>query len=313
MVDTLFWLDARSLLPPSPTLLDIASPDSSIFPSFAAACEAKPAEERGLWNALSSLFAAESVSVPVALQQAVQEAVMACNVEDLFTKSNRLKVNAWIVLFNALISQEHALAVSQARFPQARLTSLYLLKLHWVVLLLSKNVDRISMVWGLVLGFFERVRSIALEMVRPRAPPHSQGFNYVLERLVVEVITLANILLNKPQLADQALALIALLEPVPPHACLSSRRVAGIYFLLDHLYPYLSSPSKWKAVLSLLYKDANNEVGRPLVWQVLCRLLQEKARECDQLHPRAEMHAHDELTSLPPLTPSRRQSRPVLG
>lgn len=276
MVDTLFWLDARSLLPPSPTLLDIASPDSSIFPSFAAACEAKPAEERGLWNALSSLFAAESVSVPVALQQAVQEAVMACNVEDLFTKSNRLKVNAWIVLFNALISQEHALAVSQARFPQARLTSLYLLKLHWVVLLLSKNVDRISMVWGLVLGFFERVRSIALEMVRPRPSPHSQGFNYVLERLVVEVITLANILLNKPQLADQALALIALLEPVPPHACLSSRRVAGIYFLLDHLYPYLSSPSKWKAVLSLLYKDANNEVGRPLVWQVLCRLLQEK-------------------------------------
>ena len=183
MVDTLFWLDARSLLPPSPTLLDIASPDSSIFPSFAAACEAKPAEERGLWNALSSLFAAESVSVPVALQQAVQQAVMACNVEDLITKRKRLKVNAWIVLFNALISQEHALAVSQARFPQARLTSLYLLKLHWVVLLLSKNVDRISMVWGLVLGFFERVRSIALEMVRPRAPPHSQGFNYVLERL----------------------------------------------------------------------------------------------------------------------------------
>ena len=32
------------------------------------------------------------------------------------------------------------------------------------------------------------------------------------------------ILLNKPQLADQALALIALLEPVPPHACLCGRK-----------------------------------------------------------------------------------------
>lgn len=153
------------MLPPSPTLLDIASPDSSIFPSFAAACQPKPAEERGLWTALSSLFAAESVSVPPALQQALQEAVMACNVEDIFTKSNRLKVNSWIVLFNALTSGDHALAVSQAHLPQSRLTSLYLLKLHWVVLLLSKNVDRLSMVWGLVLSFFERVRSIALEMV----------------------------------------------------------------------------------------------------------------------------------------------------
>ena len=92
----------------------------------------------------------------------------------------------------------------------------------------------------------------------------------------MEVTTLANILLNKPQLADQALTFIVLLEPVPPHACLSSRRVAGIYFLLDHLYPYLSTPSKWKSVLSLLYKDASNEIGRPLVWQVLCRLLEEK-------------------------------------
>ena len=306
MVDTLFWLDARSLLPPSPTLLDIASPDSSIFPSFAAACEAKPAEERGLWNALSSLFAAESVSVPVALQQAVQEAVMACNVEDLFTKSNRLKVNAWIVLFNALISQEHALAVSQARFPQARLTSLYLLKLHWVVLLLSKNVDRISMVWGLVLGFFERVRSIALEMVRPRAPPHSQGFNYVLERLVVEVITLANILLNKPQLADQALALIAprlsVVAPRSGHLLLTGPPVP---------VPVLALQVESRVVATV--QGCQQRGGSPAGVAGAVSPAAGEARECDQLHPRAEMHAHDELTSLPPITPSRRQSRPVVG
>ena len=38
---------------------------------------------------------------------------MSCNVEDIFTKSNRMKVNNWIVLFNALISPDHALAISQ--------------------------------------------------------------------------------------------------------------------------------------------------------------------------------------------------------
>ena len=37
---------------------------------------------------------------------------MSCNVEDIFTKSNRMKVNNWIVLFNALISPDHALAMS---------------------------------------------------------------------------------------------------------------------------------------------------------------------------------------------------------
>lgn len=201
---------------------------------------------------------------------------MSCNVEDIFTKSNRMKVNNWIVLFNALISPDHALAISQTHCSNRKLTSLYLLKLHWLVLLLSKNVDRIGMVWGLVISFFERVRGIAIEMVVVLSPSHKQDFKYVLERFIVEINTLANILLSKPQLVEQSLSLIALLEPIPSHICLSSRRVAGIYYLLNHLYPYLSTPSKWKPIMTLLQKDAGNETGRPLVWQVLCRLLEEK-------------------------------------
>ena len=43
--------------------------------------------------------------------------------------------------------------------------SLFVLKLHWMVLLLSKNTDRIGMVWGLVNSFLERVRGTAVEMV----------------------------------------------------------------------------------------------------------------------------------------------------
>ena len=40
-----------------------------------------------------------------------------------------------------------------------------MLKLHWMVLLLSKNTDRIGMVWGLVISFLERVRTMAMEKV----------------------------------------------------------------------------------------------------------------------------------------------------
>lgn len=90
------------------------------------------------------------------------------------------------------------------------------------------------------------------------------------------MISLVSITITKPQLTEQAFALLALLEPIPPHICLSSRRAAGIYFLLNPLGPFLTLPSRWNRLFVLLLKDAGNEVGRPLVWQVLCRLLQER-------------------------------------
>lgn len=91
----------------------------------------------------------------------------------------------------------------------------------------------------------------------------------------METITLTNIILSKPQLSDQGLSLLLLLEPIPSHICLSSRRTAGIYYLLNNLYPYLTSPSKWNQIINLLSIDAGDDLGRNLVWQVLCRLLQE--------------------------------------
>lgn len=79
-----------------------------------------------------------------------------------------MQVASWLVLFNALISTDHAQHLAKASQPQARLCSLYCRKLHWMVLLLSRNTERIGMVWGLVTSFLERVRSTALEMVRQR-------------------------------------------------------------------------------------------------------------------------------------------------
>ena len=84
-----------------------------------------------------------------------------------------------------------------------------------------------------------------------------------------------NIILSKPQLSEQGLSLLSLLELIPAHPCLSSRRTAGIYYLLNNLYSYLTSPSKWNCIFKLLETDAIDEIGRNLVWQVLCRLLEE--------------------------------------
>ena len=83
-------------------------------------------------------------------------------------------------------------------------------------------------------------------------------------------------ILSKPQLSEQGLNLLSLLDLIPSHRCLSSRRTAGIYYLLNNLYPLLTTPSKWNHVFQLLLVDATNELGRSLVWQVLCRLLQEE-------------------------------------
>lgn len=126
----------------------------------------KPTEDHSLWTALSSLFAGEAnISIPVDLVDSIKEVITECSIEDLFTKSNRMKVNSWIILFKSLISTDHALAITKANQSRSRMISLYVLKLHWMVLLLSKNTDRIGMVWGLVNSFLERVRGTAVEMV----------------------------------------------------------------------------------------------------------------------------------------------------
>ena len=72
-----------------------------------------------------------------------------------------MKVNSWIILFKSLISNDHIHSSTSV----SRLSSLYTLKLHWMVLLLSKNTDRIGMVWGLVISFLERVRTAAMDRV----------------------------------------------------------------------------------------------------------------------------------------------------
>ena len=72
-----------------------------------------------------------------------------------------MKVNSWIVLFKSLISNDHIHSSTSVE----RLSSLDTLKLHWMVLLLSKNTDRIGMVWGLVISFLERVRITAMDRV----------------------------------------------------------------------------------------------------------------------------------------------------
>lgn len=267
VVDFLFWLDARCLLPPSPTLLDITSPDNTPFPSCHASLEAHRSEERGLWTTLSSLFGGEGEKGFTAdLQSRVSDVIQECGVEELFTRSNRIHVNSWMVLFKSLLSTDHALRISSGHQSPGRLVSMYQTKLHWLVLLLSKNTDRIGLVWGLVVSFFERVRGTAVEM----------DFQYVLERLVVEIINLTSIIISKPQLREQAFALLSLLEPIPPHPCISTRRVTGVRFLLPALDPALRSPSKWASLFDLLLKDARNDLARPLVWQTLCQLLQEK-------------------------------------
>ena len=99
---------------------------------------------------------------------------------------------------------------------------------------------------------------------------------YVLERVIVESASLANIILTKPQLSEQALSLLTLLEPIPPHVCLSTRRVAAVFYLLPSLYPSLTTPTRWSHIFNRLMADATNELARPLVWQALCRLLEEK-------------------------------------
>ena len=161
VVDLLFWLDAHSLLPASPTLLDLASEDNTLFPTMKGMCTTKPSGDRGLWNALSSLFGGEADTLSEELKTAIQEVIQEANIEDFFLKSNRMKVNAWIVLFKALLSNDHVHPSASI----ASLSSLFMLKLHWMVLLLSKNTDRIGMVWGLVISFLERVRTMAMEKV----------------------------------------------------------------------------------------------------------------------------------------------------
>ena len=161
VVDLLFWLDAHSLLPASPTLLDLASEHNTLFPTMKGVCTTKPSGDRGLWNALSSLFGGEADTLSEELKTAIQEVIQEANIEDFFLKSNRMKVNAWIVLFKALLSNDHVHPSASI----ASLSSLFMLKLHWMVLLLSKNTDRIGMVWGLVISFLERVRTMAMEKV----------------------------------------------------------------------------------------------------------------------------------------------------
>ena len=161
VVDLLFWLDAHSLLPASPTLLDLASEDNTLFPTMKGVCTTKPSGDRGLWNALSSLFGGEADTLSEELKTAIQEVIQEANIEDFFLKSNRMKVNAWIVLFKARLSNDHVHPFASI----ASLSSLFMLKLHWMVLLLSKNTDRIGMVWGLVISFLERVRTMAMEKV----------------------------------------------------------------------------------------------------------------------------------------------------
>lgn len=70
--------------------------------------------------------------------------------------------------------------------------------------------------------------------------------------------------------------MLSLLEPIPPHICLSTRRCAAVLYLLPSLYPSLTTPTRWSHVFNLLMVDATNEMARPLVWQTLCRLLEEK-------------------------------------
>ena len=96
VVDLLFWLDAHSLLPASPTLLDLASEDNTLFPTMKGVCTTKPSGDRGLWNALSSLFGGEADTLSEELKTAIQEVIQEANIEDFFLKSNRMKVNAWI-------------------------------------------------------------------------------------------------------------------------------------------------------------------------------------------------------------------------
>ena len=152
-------MDAHSLLPVSQTLLDLASEDNTLFPTLQGTCIPKQSEERGLWNALSSLFSSEVNTLNSELRSTIQETIQECDIEDYFTKSSRMKVNSWIV--KSLISNDHIHSSTSVE----RLSSLYTLKLHWMVLLLSKNTDRIGMVWGLVISFLERVRITAMDRV----------------------------------------------------------------------------------------------------------------------------------------------------
>ena len=127
----------------------------------------KPPGEYGLWNALSSLFSNETnISIPSDRIKAIHDILTESSIEDIFTKSNRMKVTSWIILFKSLISTDHALSITKLNQGKSRMISLFVLKLHWMVLLLSKNTDRIGMVWGLVNSFLERVRGTAVEMVR---------------------------------------------------------------------------------------------------------------------------------------------------
>ena len=160
MVDLLFWLDTHSLLPPSPTLLDLASEDNTLFPTFKYSIT-KETETQGLWTALSSFFSSETQSIHPELQSQLQEVVSECGIEDVFTKSNRVKVNAWLVMLKTIISDNHLPTATTT----SRLISLLVVKLHWLVLLLSKNTDRIGLVWGLVISFLERIRTAALDRV----------------------------------------------------------------------------------------------------------------------------------------------------
>ena len=229
--------------------------------------ESHRTEDRGLWTALSSLFGGDGEKAFAEdLQARVSEVIQECGIEELFTRSNRMRLKNWTMLFKSLISTDHALRLTSSHQSPARLVSLYQTKLHWLVLLLSKNTDRIGLVWGLVISFLERVRGTAIEM----------DFQYVLERFVVEIINLTSIIISKPQLREQSFVLLSLLEPIPPHPSISTRRVTGVRYLLPALDSSLSSPSRWNDLFVLLLKDASNDLARPLVWQTLCQLLQER-------------------------------------
>ena len=134
---------------------------------------------------------------------------------------------------------------------------------------------------------------------------------YVLERVIVESASLANIILTKPQLSEQALSLLTLLEPIPPHVCLSTRRVAAVFYLLPSLYPSLTTPTRWSHIFNLLMADATNELARPLVWQALCRLLEEKKISVINFIPVLKCCLQTRI-SFSPLTTSRSESGPVV-
>ncbi|KAK8805482.1 hypothetical protein WA158_002138 [Blastocystis sp. Blastoise] len=288
LFDLCSYLNLYSFISPSPaTSLDIPSPTKQVLPTSIHSLSLSLTinthnsiyinktfvSSSSLFVALSSLFKSDSATYPSEYITEIQHTLGVIDIPSLFYKSEKLFFDSFKELVECICTfPDNDIFYISSYLESAPVSSLYkylsltyIYRLELLYILITKNSQRLSECWNTIYTFLDIILKEAEEA----------NLHYVLERYLVYIFYIIKKLLESRIQRDHILSLLKYVSYIPDSIYISSRRISGLYLLLDNSIVSFT-PDFWSLYIHILSLDIYKEENKGMIWLVLCRLLEQK-------------------------------------